>query len=47
MALDTKKFQIEEKLTRAAVKRTDPAEKARAYNAKVQERLENLVSGHQ
>jgi len=47
MALDTKKFQIEEKLTRAAVKRCDPAEKARDHNAKVLEKLENLVNGHQ
>lgn len=46
-AKDSKKSQIEEKLTRAATKRTDPAEKARAYNAKVQEKLESLVSEHQ
>jgi len=43
-AMDSKKSQIEEKLTRAATKRTDPAEKARAYNAKVQEKLETLVT---
>jgi len=43
-ALDSKKTQIEEKLTRAATKRQDPAEKARAYNAKVQERRETLVN---
>jgi len=33
--IDTKKTQIEEKLTRAATLRVDPAEKARAYNQKV------------
>lgn len=27
--------------------RSDPAEKARAYNAKVQEKLESLVTGNQ
>ena len=42
--MDSKKTQIEEKLNRAATKRPNPAEKARAYNAKVQEKLEHLVN---
>lgn len=42
-ALDSKKTQIEEKLTRAATKRVDPAEKARAYNAKVHEKVSSIV----
>ena len=45
--LDSKKTQIEEKLTRAATNRPDPAEKARAYNQRVQERLSSLVSVQQ
>lgn len=36
---DQKKSQLEEKLTRAATNRADPAEKARVYNQKVQERV--------
>ena len=42
--IDTKKTQIEEKLTRAATLRVDPAEKARAYNQKVQEKVTNINS---
>ena len=45
--LDTKKTQIEEKLVRAANNRADPAEKARAYNQKVQEKLTVIASDHQ
>lgn len=46
-ALDTKKSLIEEKLCRAANKRADPAEKARAYNAKVQEKLSTMATDQQ
>ena len=40
--MDTKKTQIEEKLTRAATLRIDPAEKARTHNQKVQEKVTNI-----
>jgi len=40
--MDTKKSQIEEKLTRAATLRIDPAEKARTHNLKVQEKVTNI-----
>jgi len=46
-ALVNKKTKIEEKLTRAATKRADPAEKARAYNAKVQEKLSTMAVDQQ
>merc|ERR1711893_440911 len=42
--LDEKKTLIETKLSRAAENRNDPAEKARAYNAKDQAKLSNMAS---
>jgi len=42
--IDSKKTQIEEKLTRAANLRSDPAEKAKVHNQKVQEKVTNAVT---
>lgn len=45
--LDSKKTQIEEKLSRAAENRVDLSEKAKAHNAKVQEKVSIALSTEQ